>query len=320
LHSLFLSSHSFTKLTGLVAIEEIFFAFICKIDKSICSSIDNFHLHSFTKLASFVAVGEHVPGISFAFSAVSPLLASIMFVPAVVAKSARLGAVGEHVSGVLLAFAVGRPAVAFGVLVLAIRPVSISAAATAAVTAARFSTAVARWHAVAVVSRLQFVSEIVFDATAFAGAEPGAAGALGAGLGTDAGALVVLVARLLTGRVGGAVRVAAVHHVHDSLVRVGQMLFVADRELKILISGEDRHFIVVGEGPRAVVHDGAVIVRHPKGTRSLLLVKVEPLFPLNIVQLNDESLVSVQAALLVMQTNRVPQFVKNGGVVEASRQ
>lgn len=213
-------------LTGLVAIKEISYAFICKIDRSICSSIDNLHLQSFTKLASFVTVGKHVPGISLAFSAVSPLLASIMFVPAVVAESARLGAVGEHVSGVLLAFSVSRPAVAFGVLILAIRPVSISAAA--AITAARFSTAVAGWYAVAVVSRLQFVSEIVLDAGALSGAQPGAAGPLGAGLGTDAGALVVLIARLLAGGVGGAVGVAAVHRVDDSLVRVGQMLFVAD--------------------------------------------------------------------------------------------
>jgi len=243
-----------------------------------------------------------------------------VFVSAIVAESAGFWAVGKHPSGVVVALASLRPSVAVGVFVKAVGSVTAVAAIAAAIAAtsaatacltAAAATAAAGGYSIAVISGLEFISEEILDSLAVSAAESAGAGSLGAGLGADALALVVLIAGFLAAGVGRAVLGAAVHDVHDPLVGVSQVLLSTDGELEVLISGDDSHLSVVREGVRSVVHNGAIIVGHSKWTRVCHFVEIESLTRFHVLQLDDECIIAVDAALLVMQTDRVANLVKS---------
>jgi len=264
-----------------------------------------------TQLTSLVTMGQHVPRVVTALSSSRPFLTSFVFIAAVITETARLGTVWNHPFRVVVAFATGGPRVAFIVFVTTVGTVPFvpSTATTSATT--RLPTSSGSFaDSVSVVTRLQPVSEVIFDSLALPGIESGGAGSLRTRLRADALALVVLVAGLLAGGVFGAVVGATVHYVNDAFIRESQVLLGTDRKLVILVSGDNGHFPIVGKRVGAVVHDRAVVIRHSKWSGSRHLVEVESHASFDILKLNNKCFISVYATLLVMQADGVTDFVK----------
>jgi len=176
----------------------------------------------------------------------------------------------------------------------------------------RANRAATLWHAISIISRLKFVSEIVFDSLTISCAESRGARSFWTWLRTYALTFVILVTRLFAIGVGGTMLGATVHVVDDPLIGVGQVLFSSDGKLEILISGDDRHFSVVRKGIWTIMHDGAVVIWHSKIARASLFVKVESHIAFNILKLNNECVITVRTTLLVMQTNGVSDFMERG--------
>jgi len=258
-------------------------------------------------LTGLVAVRQHVPRVVGAFASVSPFLASFMLVAAIFAESAGFGTIRVHPFGIVVTLASLGPSIAIGVVVTAIRTVATAgttavaaAGATPGTASGPSTTTAASRDSIAIVSGLELVAEEVLDALAVSSAQSARARSLRTRLRAHALALVVLVARLLTTVISRAVFGTAVHDIHDTLVRVSQMLLSPNRKLEILISGDDGHPSVVGEGIRPVMHDRTIVIGHAKWPRVCHLVEIESLARLDVLQLDDKSIVTVNTTLLVM--------------------
>jgi len=256
-------------------------------------------------LTGLVAVRQHVPRVVSAFASIGPFLASFMLVAAIFAKSAGFGTIWVHPLGIVVTLASLGPSVAIGVVVTAIRTVAAATAVTTASAAtgtasSSSTTSIASRDSIAIVSGLELVAEEVLDALAVSSAQSARARSLRTRLRAHALAFVVLVARLLATVISRAVFGTAVHDIHDALIRVCQMLLSPDRKLEILISGDDGHPSVVGEGIRPVMHDRTIVIGHAKWPRVCHLVEIESLARLDVLQLDDKSIVTVHTTLLVM--------------------
>jgi len=104
-----------------------------------------------------------------------------------------------------------------------------------------------------------------------------------------------------------ALPVAFVQQIHGFGVFERQRLFpfrIADRELIILIFGDDGEISGDGEGVRTVMHDGAIIVSQAAGVRVALNVEIEldSGLRVRVLSQHQQRFVSVHARLFVVQS------------------
>jgi len=281
-----------------------------------------------TKLTSLVAVWQHVPRVFLAFSSIGPFLTSLILIAAVFAKPASFGTVRNHVMRVVVAFSSICPLLTSIVMVEAVLS-SATAAAAAAGGFGRFRSVGRPGAAAVATSGTAAVAEIARDEgvsqnTTIVGASPRTVNTrarfLGARRWAFAFALMVDVAGFLASLILLAVRIAFVHNVDDFGVGEVQSRVrpVTDAALVVLITGYDGEPAVGGERFPAIVHDGAVIVRHSKVESPSFYVKVVSVGTRYVFEENLEGGVTVCATLLVMETDGVTEFVSHNPVISAA--